>query len=98
MLRVNIKSDLAAHLTGVGKIPKQVIQDTYKYFVAVTPIRTGNARRSTRLSGMNIDLNYPYADKLDGGSSPQAPQGMSSEAEKFLEDAMKKQIAKKKDK
>jgi len=98
MLRVNIKSDLGAHLQGVAKIPDSVIKDTYNYFVDVTPIRTGNARRSTHLRGKSIDLNYPYADKLESGSSPQAPRGMSAEAEKFLQKAMDKEIAKKKDK
>jgi len=42
-----------------------------------TPVRTGNARRRTRLQGDVIRADYPYAVPLDRGSSRQAPQGMS---------------------
>lgn len=37
-----------------------------------TPIRTGNARRSTRKQGNNeIVADYPYAQKLEDNYSPQ---------------------------
>lgn len=47
-------------------------------FQALTPKRTGNARRQTRLEGNNrIHADYEYATKLDAGSSKQAPAGMT---------------------
>jgi len=67
------------------KIAKTLPKDTYDYFVDATPIRTGNARRSTALRGNTIDANYAYAERLDDGSSRQAPKGMSGPTEKFLE-------------
>lgn len=66
-------------------VSKTLVKETYDYFVDSTPIRTGNARRSTRLRGNTIDANYNYAEKLDEGSSRQAPKGMSQPTEKFLE-------------
>jgi len=63
-----------------------ISQEAYKKFVDVTPIDTGNAKRSTRRNGNNIEANYPYAGVLDKGrhmttrgmrGSDQAPEGMS---------------------
>lgn len=42
-----------------------------------TPRVTGNARRNTKLTGDRILAQYPYAQRLDQGSSKQAPDGMS---------------------
>jgi len=66
-------------------VSKTLVKETYDYFVDATPIRTGNARRSTRLRGTTIDANYPYAERLDEGYSRQAPKGMTGPTEKFLE-------------
>ena len=46
-------------------------------FKKLTPIRTGNARRRTNLKNQTIQANYPYVERLDSGSSRQAPQGMT---------------------
>jgi hypothetical protein len=46
-------------------------------FVKNTPVRSGNARRSTKKSGNTIDANYPYAQRLEEGYSKQAPKGMT---------------------
>jgi hypothetical protein len=67
------------------KVAKTLPKETYDYFVDSTPIRTGNARRSTKLRGDIIDANYAYAERLDNGYSRQAPKGMSGPTEKFLE-------------
>jgi hypothetical protein len=67
------------------KVAKTLPKETYDYFVESTPIRTGNARRSTSLRGDTIDANYAYAERLDDGYSRQAPKGMSGPTEKFLE-------------
>jgi hypothetical protein len=67
------------------KVAKTLPKEAYDYFVDSTPIRTGNARRSTRLRGTTIDANYAYAERLDEGYSRQAPKGMSEPTEKFLQ-------------
>ena len=67
------------------KVAKTLPKEAYDYFVDSTPIRTGNARRSTRLRGNTIDANYNYAERLDDGYSRQAPKGMSGPTEKFLQ-------------
>lgn len=74
----------------IGQLPEQA----HDYWVSITPVRSGRARRSTRLRGDTIDANYPYAQVLDGGSSSQAPQGMSGPTEKFIRQEMKKKLRK----
>lgn len=36
-----------------------------------TPIRTGNARRNTRLQGNTVTADYAYAQRLEDNASPQ---------------------------
>jgi hypothetical protein len=67
------------------RVAKQLPKEAYEFFVDSTPIRTGNARRSTRLRGNVIDADYNYAERLDEGSSRQAPKGMTEPTEKFLQ-------------
>jgi len=67
----------------VGKLAK-VPQEAFKEFVKETPVRTGNARRNTKLRGNTITANYPYAEKLDEGSSSQSPEGMTKPTEDFI--------------
>lgn len=45
----------------------------------VTPVRSGNAKRSTKISAnrKRITLDYDYADILNSGSSRQAPDGIT---------------------
>lgn len=64
----------------IDKLPKEA----YDYWKSVTPIKTGNARRRTRLQGSKIKANYNYAVPLDQGRSRQAPEGMSKPTERFL--------------
>jgi hypothetical protein len=78
----------------MSKIPASVAVQAYDYFVSITPKRSGNARRNTRLTKTTIDANYNYASDLDDGKSKQAPSGMSEPTIKklngFLEDEVKK--------
>ena len=67
------------------RVAKTLPKEAYEFFVDSTPIRSGNARRSTRLRGDTIDANYNYAERLDEGYSRQAPKGMTGPTEKFLE-------------
>ena len=66
--------------TKVKMLPKEA----YDFWRSVTPIRTGNARRRTRLQGNKIKANYNYAVPLDNGHSSQAPEGMSKPTERFI--------------
>jgi hypothetical protein len=36
-----------------------------------TPVRTGNARRNTNLTGNTVVADYPYAQRLEDNYSPQ---------------------------
>jgi hypothetical protein len=60
-------------------------EDAYKVFVQETPIRSGNARRNTKLrNNKTIVANYNYAKKLDEGASKQSPDGMTKPMEEFI--------------
>jgi hypothetical protein len=70
----------------------KVLKSAYKYFVASTPIRTGNARSHTTLSGNTIEASYPYAQRLDDGYSKQSPEGMTNPTEQFIQDEVNRQL------
>jgi hypothetical protein len=72
--------------------PNNLAQEAYAYFRRATPIRTGNARRSTYLQGNEIQADYAYAQRLDDGYSPQAPRGMTEPTEKFIQEYIRKQV------
>jgi len=64
---------------------KDLPASAYKVFVQATPIRSGNARRNTKLTNnKTISANYNYAKKLDEGSSKQSPEGMTKPMEEFI--------------
>lgn len=56
--------------------PEVLASEGYKTFKPVTPIDTGNARRSTSVQGDTIHANYAYATRLNNGYSKQARDGM----------------------
>ena len=85
-LKVNtITSSLKRIQKKLNKLP----QEAYQEFVQETPIRTGNARRKTRLQGKTINANYPYAKRLDEGYSQQSPDGMTKPTEEFIRKRVK---------
>ncbi len=59
-------------------------EEAHKVFKSETPIKTGNARRRTRLQGEVIKADYDYATELDAGRSRQAPEGMSKPTEEYI--------------
>lgn len=71
--------------------PQRLAKEAYKFFRDITPVRSGNARRNTHLTGDTIQGDYPYATRLDNGYSRQAPNGMSRPTEQFVQDYIKKQ-------
>ena len=74
----------------LGKVPAE----GHEKFVSVTPIRTGNARRKTRLQGSNIKADYPYAKRLDEGYSKQAPKGMLEPTIEFIRNRIEEILGK----
>lgn len=72
-----ITNDTHAMFVSLSALPPTVVKKTYDYFVSITPKRSGNARRSTKLENNTIDADYAYAERLDQGYSKQAPRGMS---------------------
>lgn len=76
----------------LSEVPDRVAKQAFKFFVDQTPIRSGNARRSTRLDDTTIVADYAYAERLDTGWSKQAPDGMSAPTEAEIERLMNKEI------
>lgn len=82
----------------IGKIVskfERLPKDAYNYWKSITPIRSGNARRRTRLQGSKIKANYNYAVPLDKGRSLQAPKGMSGPTEEFIRNKIEDDILRK---
>jgi hypothetical protein len=83
---------------------QNIAQVAYKKFVDVTPIAKkngGNAKRSTKLNGNNINANYAYANVLDKGrhmtnrgmrGSEQAPIGMTEPTIEHVRDYVKQKL------
>lgn len=80
-----VRDTLTPHLNKVVRELEQVPEKAFDHWVSVTPKNDGNARRKTKLVGSTIEANYPYARRLDQGSSPQAPEGMSKPTFDFVE-------------
>ena len=76
----NISTSIKSIQRKLNMLPAQAYQE----FVKDTPIRSGNARRKTRLVGNKIIAGYAYAQKLDEGYSQQSPQGMTKPTEEFI--------------
>lgn len=63
-----------------------ISNEAFKKFKEVTPVKSGNAKRSTKLESNTINADYAYAGVLDKGrhmttkgmrGSKQAPKGMT---------------------
>jgi hypothetical protein len=77
--RVTVRAGARKKFDELEKVPDHIIRQAHKVFVKETPIKSGNARRRTKLKSQKqqIHANYPYAQRLDTGWSRQAPDGMS---------------------
>jgi len=80
---------ISKSLDGIVNKLENVPKEAFVEFVKDTPIRSGNARRKTKLNGNKIIAGYNYAKKLDEGFSKQAPDGMTKPTEDFI----KKRVA-----
>ena len=85
----NLTSNLKKIQRKLDKIP----DEAYKVFVTNTPVRSGNARRNTKLKKETIEANYPYAQRLDDGYSKQSPKGMINPTIAFIRKRVKDILA-----
>jgi hypothetical protein len=70
-------------------------KDAFRYWRSITPVKSGNARRKTKLVAANrFTADYNYAVPLDQGLSKQAPKGMSEPTEKYIKKQVKKLLRK----
>ena len=89
-----VKDTMTASLNRIQRQLESVPQEAFKVWVENTPKADGNARRKTRLVGSTIEANYPYAKRLDEGSSKQAPRGMSKPTLEHIEKFVKRNLRK----
>jgi len=81
-LSPNAKTVTASLSKDVGKIVDQISKDLFTAVKNKTPVASGRAKRSWRLkksskNRYSISNKVPYATRLDGGYSTQAPKGMT---------------------
>lgn len=89
--KVNIGNNkINPSLKSKVKLLDAVPGQAYTFFRSHTPIRTGNARSHTYLKKDVIVAAYPYAQRLDDGYSPQAPDGMTKPTEAFVKKTVDK--------
>lgn len=95
MITLNVKGvgQLTSNIKKIQRKLDKVPTEAHKVFVANTPIRTGNARRKTKLQKNTIAANYPYAQRLDDGYSKQSPRGMVEPTMKFIRERIKQIFA-----
>lgn len=84
MIKVTFTDSVTKQLAGVKNGLKNLSKDALVEMQKLTPIRTGNARRNTIRSGDTLIANYPYAGKLDEGSSNQAPDGITKPLDEWV--------------
>jgi len=80
-----IAKKLSKKQRDLAKVPELA----YKEFKKNTPVRTGNARRRTKLKDETITADYPYAGRLDDGYSKQSRQGMTDPTVKYIQKIVK---------
>jgi hypothetical protein len=84
-LKISIDDKLTPRIKRQRKELDNLPQEAYTQFKAHTPIRSGNARRNTRLvKDDTILADYQYAQRLEDGYSRQAPDGMIKPVEAFV--------------
>jgi hypothetical protein len=90
-----VRDQITPSLRRVSDDLQKLPNEAYNFFKQETPIKTGNARRRTRLQGEVIKADYDYATALDAGSSRQAPEGMTIPTEQFITKRIKEIMRKK---
>lgn len=83
-LKVTAQNTITPVLKRIQKKLDNLPKEAEKVFVQNTPVRSGNARRNTKLRKDTIVANYAYAQRLDEGYSKQSPQGMIKPTEDYI--------------
>ena len=79
-----VNNSVTPSLKRIANALNKLPAEAHKVFKNETPIKTGNARKRTRLQGEVIKADYNYATELDAGKSRQAPEGMSKPTEQYI--------------
>jgi hypothetical protein len=90
-----VRNTMIPSLKRINKALDKLPKEAHKVFKDETPIKTGNARRRTRLQGEVIKADYDYATELDAGKSRQAPEGMVKPTEEYITKRVKQIMRKK---
>jgi len=96
MIKMNLQfsNNLTPLLKKQQQAIKKIPDEAYKVFVKETPVRSGNARRKTKLKGKKeIVADYAYAERLDQGWSKQSPEGMIKPTEDYIIDRFNKIVS-----
>lgn len=92
-LKIDMKNTTGPWIRSIIQQLNNIPREAYQEFVKITPIDTGNAKRSTSRKGDTIHANYAYAQVLDKGrhmtnsgmrGSKQAPRGMTKPTQEFV--------------
>lgn len=94
-IKLRVVNKISSSVKRIQKELNELPKEAKKEFVKNTPIRSGNARRSTKLNKDTIEANYDYAKRLDEGYSKQSPQGMTKPTEAFIKKRLKQIMRKK---
>jgi hypothetical protein len=80
-----VQNKMDASLKKLEQKLQRLPAEAFKFWVAETPIKSGNARRKTSLvNKKTIWAKYPYAKRLNEGWSKQAPEGMVEPTTRFI--------------
>ena len=78
------KNTMQPSLARITQELENITSVAYRTWVENTPVRSGNARRRTRLQGNTIRADYDYAVPLDQGRSRQSQKGMEAPTERAI--------------
>ena len=90
MVKNAVGPSLGRIVAKLDRLPKE----GYDCWKKITPKKTGNAKRRTRLQGNKIKADYDYAVPLDEGRSRQAPRGMSKPTVDYLDRRLRRILRK----
>ena len=95
MIKLDVKgvTQVTSNIKKIQNRLDKVPDQAYKVFVQNTPVRSGNARRNTKLRKETIAANYPYAQRLNEGWSKQSPKGMVEPTLNFIRQRIKQIFA-----
>ena len=90
---LTVKNTMNTSLRRIERKMEKLPKEAYQTFKNATPVKTGNAKRNTKLKGNTIQADYAYGGVLDKGrhmtsrgmrGSEQAPEGMTKPTEDFI--------------